>query len=84
MGLESEIREIVGSVLGLGTRTANLSAETPMLGEIPELDSMAVVALITAIEDQYGLTVDDDEVSAETFETFGALCRFVGSKLDEA
>jgi acyl carrier protein len=81
MGLESEIREIVGSVLGLGTRTANLSADTPMLGEIPELDSMAVVALITAIEDQYGLTVDDDDVSAETFETFGALCRFVESKV---
>lgn len=42
---------------------------------------MAVVAIITAIEEDFGVVVDDDEVSAETFETVGSLARFIESKV---
>ena len=42
---------------------------------------MAVVSVITAIEDNYGFVVDDDEIDAETFETVGSLATFVDSKL---
>jgi acyl carrier protein len=42
---------------------------------------MAVVNIITEIEDYYGFIVDDDEISAEVFETFGNLVSFVESKL---
>jgi acyl carrier protein len=41
---------------------------------------MAVVNLITALEDQFGITVDDDEISASTFETLGSLTAFVEQK----
>lgn len=51
-----------------------------MLGGIPEFDSMAVVAVITSIEEEFGITIDDDELSASVFETVGSLSRFVESK----
>jgi len=51
------------------------------LGGVAEFDSMAVVAIITAIEEDFGVVVDDDEVSAETFETVGSLARFIESKV---
>ncbi len=77
-----EVREIIGATLKLGARTASLKAETPLIGNLPEMDSMAVVAVITALEENYGFTVDDDEISAETFETLGSLANFVKAKLN--
>ena len=76
-----EIREVVGDVLQLGSRTAELTADTALLGNIPEFDSMAVVSVITMLEEQFGIVVEDDDISAETFETLGGLTDFVNSKL---
>lgn len=75
------VRTIVADTLELGERGNSLSAETPLLGSIPELDSMAVVHLITALEEHYGFTVEDDEIEAETFSTVGTLVAFVDNKL---
>jgi len=58
-----------------------LTLETPLLGAIPEFDSMAVVSIITALEDRYGFVVDDDEIDASVFETVGTLVEFVERKL---
>ena len=43
---------------------------------------MAVVSVLTVVEDNYGVMIDDDEVSAENFETLGSLLQFVNSKID--
>ncbi|HPE80064.1 MAG: acyl carrier protein [Gammaproteobacteria bacterium] len=76
-----QVRQIVGDVLQLGNRTAKLEPDTALLGSIPEFDSMAVVSVITALEDQLGIIVEDDDISGETFETLGNLTQFVQSKL---
>jgi acyl carrier protein len=77
-----EVKEIIGSVLQLGDRINQFDRDTALLGSVPEFDSMAVVSVITAIEDNFGFIVDDDEVSAELFETVGNLYDFVAGKLD--
>ncbi len=78
-----ETRNILSDVLSLGERKSQLKEDSVLLGNIPELDSMAVVNVITALEDHFGITVDDDEISAQTFETLGSLTRFVEQKLAE-
>ena len=78
-----EIRAIIGQALQLGERTGSLVAETQLLGEMPEMDSMAVVTLITAIEENYGVVVEDDEISADTFLTIGTVVEFVEQKVNE-
>lgn len=75
-----DVRLLLGRALQLGDRTIGLRAETPLLGNLPELDSMAVVTVITALEDRYGFIVEDDEISAETFATLGSLAAFVEQK----
>ena len=42
---------------------------------------MAVVTLITSLEDQFGLVVEDDDIDGSTFATVGSLVEFVGGKL---
>lgn len=76
-----EVRSIVGNALQLGTRAHAMQASTPLLGAIPELDSMAVVSLITALEEHFGISIADDEIGAATFATLGSLSTFVEQKL---
>jgi acyl carrier protein len=79
--VEQQVRTILRDTLQLGDRAARLKAASGLLGALPELDSMAVVTVITALEDQFGFVVEDDEISADTFATFGSLVRFVESKV---
>ncbi|HEX9626888.1 MAG TPA: acyl carrier protein [Acidiferrobacterales bacterium] len=81
MSTLDEVRQILADSLQLSDRHAGLDASTRLLGSLPELDSMAVVNVITALEEHYGFTVDDDEISADTFETLGTLADFVDKKL---
>ncbi len=81
MDTRTEVLRILDDVLSLGGRAMKFSADTPLLGAIPELDSMAVVTLITTLEDRFGIVVDDDEISGDTFATVGSVTDFVAGKL---
>lgn len=78
-----DVRNILSDILSLGERRNLLTADSSLLGSIPELDSMAVVNVITALEEHFDIIVNDDEISAKTFETLGSLTRFVEQKLAE-
>lgn len=75
-----EVKLLIGEILQLGDRAQAFGPETPLLGSIPEFDSMAVVTLIHALEHQFGIQIADDELSAETFETVGKVYEFVRGK----
>jgi acyl carrier protein len=75
------VRNLLAHTLQLGDRARKLDAETGLLGNLAELDSMAVVTVLAAIEDHFGIVVADDDVSADTFATLGSLAEFVQAKL---
>ena len=79
--LLDDVKSVVGAALQIGPRVRHMDEAAPLLGAVPELDSMAVVTVITALEEHFGITVEDDEIGAATFETLGSLTRFVESKL---
>ncbi|MBP7574641.1 MAG: acyl carrier protein, partial [Rhodoferax sp.] len=69
MDITQEVLRILDEVLSLNGRAKTFTGSTPLLGAIPELDSMAVVTLITTLEEQFGLVVDDDDIDGSTFAT---------------
>ena len=75
-----DVKRLLIDVLCLSGAEAEMDADTALLGSLPELDSMAVVNVIGALEEQFGITVDDDEISARTFATLGSLAKFVAEK----
>lgn len=81
MATIDEIKNILGESLQLGARAKGFTSDTRLLGSLPELDSMAVLTVLTAIEERFGITVADDDVSADTFATVGSLCDYVQQKL---
>lgn len=85
---ENASQEIVADVAALLAETlalspqsaAALDRQTLLFGNLPELDSMAVATVLTALEDRFGILIDDEEVSAELFESVGSLADFVAMK----
>ena len=81
MAIIDTVRAALAEVLQLGSRKDALTVDSPLLGSLPELDSMAVVGLITALEDRLDIVIDDDEIDASTFATLGSLAAFCSTKV---
>lgn len=76
-----EVKHVLVETLGVQDRAEALSASTPLFGAMPELDSLAVLELVSALEDRFGITVEDEEFSGDVFETVGSLADFVAVKI---
>jgi acyl carrier protein len=77
LDLQNRLRAILDSTLALDGRARDFTAETPLLGAVPELDSMAVAELILAIEREFDVALNDDELNGSVFATFGTLTELV-------
>lgn len=74
------VRAVLTETLQLGERGTSLTRATQLLDDIPEFDSMAVVNVVTALEERFDIEFDDEELTAERFETVGTLVDFVEDK----
>ena len=81
MSCLDELNDILRATLSLPALP--MDPATPLLGALPQLDSMSVASVIAALENQFQIQVDDDEISARHFETLGSLAAFVERKLAE-
>lgn len=82
MTVIDDVRQVLGETLQLGSRADDFTAETPLFGAIPEFDSMAVVTVVTALEERFDIFVEDDEIEVDVFATVGSLAAFVTQKLE--
>lgn len=79
--VDSTLRAILQETLSLSReRVAGFTDATELFGALPELDSMAVATLLTAIEERLGILIEDDDVEAEDFATYGSLLAFARRK----
>ena len=76
-----EVKSVLSQTLRLGDRIDQIDAKTALFGGIPEFDSMAVVTVLTALEERFGIAIEDDEITAEIFDTVGSLAKFIEGKL---
>lgn len=79
----NQVRETVKQTLDLPGPVQRFTPETPLFGAIPELDSMGVVLLLTALEDRFDLQFPDEEINADWFATFGTVATFVEQQLEQ-
>ena len=76
------VQKLLITILGLRDGDFTRGAETRLLGHFAELDSMAAISILTALEEQFGIQVEDDDISGSTFETLGSLAAYVQDKLN--
>ena len=82
--VEKDVLNVLDEVLLLKGRGAGFVRATPLLGALPELDSMAILSLITTLEERFGFVIHDDEMEGAVFATLGSLTDYVTAKLDSA
>ena len=75
------VKQLLIDILSLDMSVDEMTSDTLLLGDIPEFDSMAIVSVITALEETFGFMAEDDELSAEVFESVETLVGFVIQKL---
>lgn len=73
--------ELLDEVLGLGGRAAAFTPDSPLLGALPEFDSLAVLGLISALQKRFGIEIHDDDIDPDIFETVGSLQRFIEARI---
>jgi acyl carrier protein len=57
----------------LGGPSERYTRDTELFGSLPELDSLALVELITVIEERFGFEFAEDDITAEVFGTVESL-----------
>jgi acyl carrier protein len=71
------VKVVLVKTLGIQDRAQRLDASTELFGSMPELDSMAVVALAVNLEREFDFEIDDEDFNGEVFETIATLTEFV-------
>jgi len=70
--IDSELKVIFQQVFP-GVPVSKWDRKTLLLGALPEFDSMSIVTLLTLIEEQMGICIDDSELNANIFESYGSV-----------
>jgi acyl carrier protein len=87
-GIVAELRDIIVKRLRFDpSRLSALTLETPLPKGVEGalgLDSLDFIELSIALEERFGIVIQEGEDVATNFGTFGALVRFVGRRGVEA
>jgi acyl carrier protein len=80
MKLTQDVLNLLDEVLNLQGRAQAFTTSTPLLGAVAELDSLAVIELLGALQQRFGFQLHDDELDGSLFATVGSLVAFVRDK----
>lgn len=81
--IKNKLSTILNRLAPLTPAVASTAASGAGAGDnhaVP-LDSVVVLQLVLAIEEEFGVTVEDMDIGPENFGDLAALCTFVNSKL---
>jgi acyl carrier protein len=75
------VKATLVETLGLHDREATITEQTLLFGSMPELDSLALVELIAALEDRFRFEIDDVDITGDVFESVGSLAAYIGAQI---
>jgi acyl carrier protein len=79
--VEETIREILVAELELDLRRYGAhTTDVALLGRGIGLDSIDALTLVTALENRFGIEVNDDDLTVDLFKTVGTLAGYVARK----
>ncbi len=76
-----KISKIISEKTDVGYEHQSISADTELLTSGLGLDSVVMLRLIAAIEDEVGIEFDDTDLPLEVFKNVGTLAEAVRKKL---
>lgn len=71
----------IGNGSGVAALNGSLGAETVLLGAGVGLDSIEMLHLISAVEEEFGLTIDEGGIETRHLRTVGSLAAFIREQM---
>jgi acyl carrier protein len=78
--IESTLRGVIVGELGYTGPPADLTSDYELL-EHEVIDSLGILRLVSFIEDNWSIEIDDDELVPDSFATLGAMVALVEGHL---
>lgn len=79
MNTEATIERFIIDEILLGDSQTKIDPDQSLINS-GVLDSLALIRLIGFVEEQFGVTIEDDEVIPDNFETIAAMSTFLAQK----
>lgn len=79
MDVRSKVRELIETTVLSRTNTASVSDDHALL-DSGLIDSMGIFELVSALEQACGVTIDDDELVPENFNSINDIAALVEQK----
>jgi acyl carrier protein len=76
---EERIRSFIHTDVQYAGRPTELTEDTSLL-ESGALDSLGIVKLVSFLEQEFGITISDEELVPRHFESIRAISMFIESK----
>lgn len=77
------VKRLIVKALDLQVKPEEIPDDEAIFGGGLGLDSIATLEIVFAMEDEFGLEVEDDELQADLFDSVEALSKYVKRKLLE-
>ena len=77
--IEKKVKEVVLRAFDAQIDPEDIDMEVPLMEDGIGLDSVSILEIITGIEEEFELTVEDEEISDELFESISSLVDYVRS-----
>jgi acyl carrier protein len=78
-GSADRIKAFISQEILFEDQSSGLSDATPLLGVI---DSLGLIQLVAYLEEEFGIDIDESEITADNFRTAGDVDRLVQRKLN--
>jgi len=75
--LKEQIKELIIKRLKLEISPQDIDEASPLFGDGLGLDSIDALELVVGLEQEFGISIPDEDVGKEAFASVNALCTYV-------
>jgi acyl carrier protein len=75
--LKEQIKELIIRRLRLEISPADIDDRAPLFGDGLGLDSIDALELVVGLEQEFGISIPDEDVGKEAFASVEALCGYI-------
>ena len=81
LDVEERIKALIVNKLALGVNAQEITWDTPLVEGGLNLDSVNLLELIVLLEEEFGVTVEDEDLSLDLIRSIGSLGTYVRERM---
>ncbi len=80
--IQDRVKKVIIERLNMGAGVLKISGDTPLIGKGLGLDSASLVELVVAIEEEFQIMIDEEDINVDLLRDINSLSDYVCKKLE--